>query len=221
MNIPEGLLPAWVAWVTLPVFVSLAIWAVLRAPWRLLQENDLQHVFFGATVLLVLLWRMQAGIHAGLELHLLGITSMTLIFGWRLALVGASLALLVHTAMGFYDWATLGINGLIGVVLPVMLASRLHRLVATWLPRHFFVYVLVSAHLAAMLVIGATMATGGLLLGLFGVYPWERVVGDYLVLMPLIMLPEGFVNGTTMTMLTVFKPEWVRSFDDRDYIHGK
>ncbi|ABI56620.1 energy-coupling factor ABC transporter permease [Alkalilimnicola ehrlichii MLHE-1] len=221
MNIPEGLLPAWVAWATLPLYLSLLLWAVLRSPWKLLQANRLQHVFFGASVIMALLWRMQAGIHPGLELHLLGITAMTLIFGWRLALVGASIALLVHTTMGFYDWATLGINGLIGVVLPVLLASRLHRLVATWLPRHFFVYVLVSAHFAAMIVIAATMTAGGLLLGLFGVYPWERIVGDYLILMPLVMLPEGFVNGTTMTMLTVFKPEWVRSFDDRDYIRGK
>jgi len=35
------------------------------------------------------------------------------------------------------------------------------------------------------------------------------------------MLSEGFINGAIMTLLTILRPEWVRSFDDRDYIDGK
>jgi uncharacterized membrane protein len=35
------------------------------------------------------------------------------------------------------------------------------------------------------------------------------------------MLPEGFLNGAVLSMLTAWKPEWVRTFDDRDYIDGK
>lgn len=146
---------------------------------------------------------------------------MVLLFGWRLALVGGFIALGILTVVGAYDWAATGVNGLIGIVLPVLLANRLHGLIYHWLPKHFFVYLMVSAHFSSMLVIAAVIVTGGALLLALGAQPWSRVGNDYLLFLPMIMLPEGFLNGAILTMLTILKPEWVRSFDDRDYIDGK
>ncbi|NDY95107.1 hypothetical protein [Wenzhouxiangella limi] len=60
-----------------------------------------------------------------------------------------------------------------------------------------------------------------LVLLLLGAQPWSRVGNDYLLFLPMIMLPEGFLNGAVLTMLTLLRPAWVRSFDDRDYIDGK
>lgn len=62
--------------------------------------------------------------------------------------------------------------------------------------------------------------------GLVGL--WGLSVGGHpalefhlLGLSAMVLLPEGFMNGAIMTLLIALKPEWVRSFDDHDYIDGK
>lgn len=221
MNLPAELLPLWLLLPAWALFLTLLTWNLIGAPWRLLVENGLGPVYIGACLLLTGLWWMMIGAHAGLEFHLLGLTSMVLMFGWRLALIGGSIALLLLTVTGSYDWASAGVNGLIGIALPVLLANRLHGLIYRWLPKHFFIYLMVSAHFSSMLVIAAVVVSGGLLMLALGVHPWSRVGGEYFLFLPMVMLPEGFLNGALLTMLTVLKPEWVRSFDDRDYIDGK
>ncbi|TON15302.1 hypothetical protein CGH62_27375, partial [Vibrio parahaemolyticus] len=37
---------------------------------------------------------------------------------------------------------------------------------------------------------------------------------------PLLAFPEGLLNGMSLAVLTVFKPEWLRVFSDRDYIYN-
>lgn len=221
MNLPAELLPAWLAWAAWPAFVVFVAWNAAGAPWKLLHRNLMEPVYIGAIVLLIGLWWMKAESQTGLGLHFLGITSMVLIFGWRLALVGAAAALLVLTVLGRYEWMSLGINGMITVVMPVLLANRLHAFIYRAFPKHYFVYVIVSAHFASMAVMAAVVATSALLLWSVGAYSLDRIVNDYLVFLPIAMLPEGFLNGAVLSMLTAWKPEWVRSFDDRDYIDGK
>ncbi len=222
MTIPADALPAWLAGLAVLIFLSVVIWDALHAPWRVLHANRLHNLFSVAGLLLAGLWWFRAGAHAGLEFHLLGITAMVLIFGHRLAMVGGFLALALLTVIGSYDGAAFGVNGLLGVTVPVILAEHLHRLIYRWLPKHFFVYVLVSAHFSSMLVIATVVVSGGVLLLLtLGAHPWDRVSGEYLIVLPLVMLPEGFMNGAIMTLLTVLRPEWVRSFDDRDYLKDK
>lgn len=221
MNLPAEILPAWLSLASLPLFAAFVIWNAVGAPWRLLHRNLLEPVYIGALILLTGLWWMKAESQAGLGLHFLGITAMVLVFGWRLAAVGAALALVSLTALGRYDWASLGVNGLITVVMPVLLANRLHALVYRLFPKHYFVYVIVSAHFSSMIVIAAVIFTSAALLWAVGAYPASTLTRDYLVFLPIAMLPEGFLNGAVLSMLTAWKPEWVRTFDDRDYIDGK
>lgn len=221
MNLPADLLPLWLMLPAWLVLLGVAGWNLVGAPWRVMIDNQLGGVFTGACLLLTGLWWLSVGAHAGLEFHLLGLTTMVLLFGWRLALVGGLIALGLLASVGVYDWAAMGVNGLIGVVLPVLLANRLHGLIYRWLPRHFFIYLMVAAHFSSMLVIAAVVIGSGALLLLIGAQPWARVGTDYLLFLPLIMLPEGFLNGAILTMLTILRPQWVRSFDDRDYIDGK
>jgi len=221
LNLPAELLPPWLAAMALVAFGLFVAWNALGAPWRLLHRNALEPVFAGAVAILVALWWMKAESQTGLGLHFLGVTAMVLVFGWRLALVGTAAALLALTALGRYDWASLGVNGLITVVLPVLLANRLHAVVYRLFPKHYFVYVIVSAHFSSMIVIAAAILTSAALLWSLGVYPLGTLGRDYLVFLPIAMLPEGFLNGAVLSMLTAWKPEWVRTFDDRDYIDGK
>jgi uncharacterized membrane protein len=221
MNIPAELMPPWLMIPALAGCALLVGWQVWGAGWQLLIVNRLEHVYAASVLMLAGLWWFNAEAVDGLQLHFLGLSAMVLVFGWRLALVGGALALVGLTAAGVYDWAALGVNALITVALPVLLANRLHGLVYVWFPRHYFVYVIVAAHFTSMVVIAATMLAGAGLLWSLGVYDWGRIVRDYLLFLPVAMLSEGFINGAIMTMLTALKPEWVRSFDDRDYLDGK
>jgi uncharacterized membrane protein len=221
MNLHDGMAPNLIGWVAIVLWAG-CLWLALKgAPWHALRSNKLEPVWVCAAGIVAMLWVMGAGVHPGLELHLLGVTALTLMFGWQLALVGASLALIGLSALGLYSWAAVGMNGMLLTVLPVALSHGLGRIAYTLLPRHFFIYVLVLAFFGSMLVIGATITASAILLLALGAYPPAIIVHDYLVMLPLIMFPEGFITGMIMTMLVVYKPHWVRTFDDRDYIHGK
>jgi uncharacterized membrane protein len=221
VNLTSDQLPFWLLALGWIGFGALVAWQAWGSPWALLKENGLIPLFNLTILLLAGLWWLNAGVYAGLSFHLIGLTTVVLIFGWRLALMAGTCALLLTSVLGLREFSAMGINGLYSVALPVWLAHRLHSLIYHRLPRHFFVYVLVSAHFASMAVIAAVALAGSLTLLALGVHPWDRVWGEYLIFLPLLMLPEGFINGTIMTMLSVLRPQWVRSFDDKDYIEGK
>ena len=221
VNIPAGLLPDWLNWSALILFLLLVGFNARGAGWGLLRKNLLEWVFVGACVLMAMLWLMRAEVAAGLELHFLGLMAMVLIFGWRLTLMAGASTLLAMTALGFYDWPAFGINGLVGVVFPILIAQVFQVWVYRLFPKHYFVYLIITAQFGGMVVIAATLMMAGLFLVAMGIYSWDRVAGDYLVFIPMAMISEGFINGAVMTLLTMLKPEWVRSFDDRDYIDGK
>ena len=86
---------------------TLLLWLVLLAfslnasLLRTLHANPLyQHLCLGSAIVLVPLWTLRAGLHEGLEIHFLGLTSLTLLLGWRLALLAPCLTLLILGAEG-------------------------------------------------------------------------------------------------------------------------
>ena len=59
------------------------------------------------------------------------------------------------------------------------------------------------------MVIALKLALLGSYYAIDGIYSWDTVIDNYMLLIPLILFPEGFINGVTMTLLVVYKPEWV------------
>ncbi|WP_020682845.1 energy-coupling factor ABC transporter permease [Marinobacterium rhizophilum] len=219
MSITDGLLtgsaPLWFH-ALFALIVLLALW---RLPWGILLGNRrLQHLFFGSTVALTLLWIMRAGITPGLGIHFLGMTTLTLMFGWDLAIVSAALALLGVSWIGLESWQGYGLSGLCTIVLPALTSLGILRLVEAYLPKNFFVYLFCCAFLGSALAVAAGGLAAGLLLWGLDVYPWSRIQQDYVILLPLIMFPEGLLNGILMTGMMVFYPDWIRSFNARIYI---
>ena len=111
----------------------------------------------GGAIVLVPLWTLRAGLHEGLDVHFLGLTSLTLLLGWRLALLAPCLTLLILGAFGVTDLAEFGWQALIGIALPVATSWLLFLASWAWLPRHLFVYLFVAAFLGG-LAVGATVA---------------------------------------------------------------
>ena len=83
--------------------------------------------------------------------------------------------------------------------------------------RNMFVYVFVCAFFPAALGIAIKMGLIGGFYTLNGTYPWDVVVDNYEVLIPLMLFPEAMLNGMTMTLLVIYKPDWVYTFNDKHY----
>ena len=201
------------------VYIACFLLALRSAPWAALGENrTLQHMLFGATALLMVLWSMRAGISPGLEIHFLGLTIMTLVFGWDLALLAATAALVGMAIIGKESWDALLLSGVCTVLVPIASTWLVYRFVEAKMLRNFFVFLFVCGFLGAGLATASSGLFTSALLVLDGVYSVEKIVHEYVRYLPLIMFPEGLMNGIFLTGMLVFHPDWVRTFDAKAYI---
>jgi len=204
---------------------ALYAWALSRAlrwaPWRRLADPGQLNVFLGAAVCVLVLWTLRTDIQPGFAWHLSGMVTLTLMFGWSLAVVAASLSLLGVTLVGLTDWAGFLPSAVVFIVLPATLTQLLLGLARAYLPKHYFVYVFVNAFFAGGLIsILVALITTGLLLAAEA-YTLQQLSDTYLLFLPLMFFPEAVLNGWLISIMVGFKPHWVGSFRDEDYLHGK
>lgn len=221
MNFPDGLLPPSWQWLAHLLFALALGGAALAAPWRRLRDNEQLHLFLGVCVALMLLWSIKTGIRPGLNFHLLGATVFTLMFGPWLAIAGLGVVLLGVTAYGLSGWESFSVNGLLMGVLPVLASYGIYRLVDSKLPNHFFIYIFVNAFIGAAfaMALTGTVATG--LLALAGAYTVDYLSSNYLPYFLLMGWSEALLSGMALTLLVVYRPQWVATFDDARYIRNK
>lgn len=137
---------------------------------------------------------------------ILGLTTLTLLLGWRLALLAPCLTLLVLDYFGVTNLADFGWQALVGIALPVASSWLLFLASWAWLPRHLFVYIFVAAFLGGALAISVKVAASALLMGISDSYPWHTITADYLSIWPLLLFPEALLNGMAMTVLAISPP---------------
>ena len=152
MTLDSALFSPFAIWTALVLYLVCLTLALVQAPWRTLLKARLTHVLFGACVALLLLWQMDMQVQPGLNYHLLGLTAVTLIFGWSFAVIAASLALLGVYLNAGLGWEGFALNALLSGVLPITLTQIMLVLIRYYLPKQFFVYVLVNGFLTAGLV---------------------------------------------------------------------
>ncbi|NMH58750.1 energy-coupling factor ABC transporter permease [Alteromonas ponticola] len=184
-------------------------------------DSRRQHIVFGAAASVFFLWIFRAGIFPGLDVHFLWLPALALTLGFRFALLTATIALAGTTLVGLDDWAMFGVNGLLGVCAPIALTYLIYIISFHRIPRNLFVYIFVCAFFPGAAMIAIKM---GLLGGYYfvdGIYDWDVIRDNYLILIPLLLFPEGMLNGMTITLLTIYKPEWVYTFHDKFYIDKK
>jgi len=221
MTLDPALFTPVATWIAVILYAACLLLALWLAPWQGLLKARLTHVFFGATVVLLVLWQMETQVQPGLSYHLLGLTAVTLMFGWSFAVIAASLALLGIYLNTGNAWDGFALNALVSGVLPITLTQILLILIRWYLPKQFFVYVLVNGFLTAGLV-GVAMGymAAWLLVGA-GAYTMAELSQTVLPFFPLMFLPEAMLNGWVMVILVAFRPHWVYSFSDVEYIKGK
>ena len=199
--------------------VALAAWHFDWSAW--LADKSRQHLSFGAAIALVPLWMLQAGIKDGLEFHFLGLTVLALMLGWRLGVMMSTLSLLLLTGFGVAPWSAFGANLLLGVIIPISFTYLVFLLTYSYLYRHLFVYIFVAGFFNAALTITVKVLAFSLYMSWSGQYSWQVIMDSYLGILPLLLFPEGLLNGMLITVLVIFRPEWMRTYLDRDYINNK
>lgn len=204
------------------VLASLVlVWIVRTGPWASLKQPARFNVWLGAAVALMLVWRMKAGVYPGLDLHLLGAMVATLLFGPQLAMALLAVVLAgVMLATGG-EWQSGPMNWLVMAVWPVICAETIRRLVAWRLPRHFFVYVFVVAFFGSAATVLAQGLLASVVLSAAGVYALDFLAANYLPYVLLLGFSEAWLSGAVVTVLVIYRPDWVVSFDDRQYLKNK
>lgn len=218
---PQLLSPGWQLATGLLAAPVLG-YALLTAPWTTwLGRPDRQHAWLGTIALLVLLWSMRAGITPGLSFQFLLVTVLTLMHGWRLALVGVAAVLAGECLLqgGTAPWSAWAANFLCYGVVPVAFVHALHGAVQRWLPHNYFVYFFGTVFFGSMLAFNLAGFARIALLAANGTLAQAQLASEYLVWLPMVSLAEAFINGIVMAMAVVYRPEWVSSFDDRLYLH--
>lgn len=225
MNFPGGLFSnTWTFGAYVPMTL-IWLWCLRTAPWKRLADSRQLNVWLGAIVVLMLMWSMKAGFRPGLNMHLLGATALTLMFGRQLAIIGLTVVLAAVTfnsaANGSIGWLTFALNAWAMIAVPVFIAWAILRAVERWLPAHFFIYIFVATFFGAAVNTVLTGFLATLLLGVAGVYPMGMLFGDFFLSYVLLGFAEAWLNGGAITLMVVYFPHWVGTFDDRRYLWKK
>jgi uncharacterized membrane protein len=179
------------------------------------------HLLLGSAVGLAVLWLIRARVDPGLGLHILGVTTVTMLLGWRLALVATALAEVATVVVSVHEALVPGVlaaGWLVSGVVPASISYAVARAARFHLPRNLFVYLFICCFFGSALAVAAAWLGGLALLWASG-HPPPVAAGDSLpAFLPLVLFPEAFINGALMTLLAVYRPDWVRLFDDTWYL---
>ncbi|MCK8064077.1 MULTISPECIES: energy-coupling factor ABC transporter permease [Vibrio] len=187
---------------------------------KLEKEKAFQHLVFATLFFFSILWATQAGVKEGLQIHFLALTTLTMMHGWRMAFLISIPAMLVNHLLYDVSLLQLPTSLVLSALLPIFISYLVFLLSYHYLPRNIFVFIFVAGFFN-----GAITGSLHLLINSFyhlsvGHYDWETIQHNYFIFVPLLAFPEGLLNGMSLAVLTVFKPEWLRVFSDRDYIYN-
>ncbi len=220
MNLVADNLPALWLWLPWPLALALGYALARHAHWRMLADTDNQRVFFAATVAVLGLWLIKTGIKPGLNFHLLGATALTLMFRPLFALLALALITLAIT-LWHGEYATFAANWLIMGAVPVGVTWLIYRLVDGHLPNHLFIYLFLNAFFGSALAILAVGGVSTAYIAASGAYTLGYLLEEYLPYYLLMAWSEAFATGMLVTMMVIYKPHWVATFDDRRYLWNK
>lgn len=216
---PDSIPVFWVIFGTV-CYAIVLLRALKSAPWWHLRDTRDFNVFVSAIVALGFIWTMKAGIDATLSFHLIGATLLTLMFGWAFAVLGISLVIIGITIFQDGSWSMLSLNVLLAGVLPVAVSHMIYRFVERRLPKNFFIYIFISAFFGAALSMSAVVFATTMTHYLSGAFSIGYLQYNYYQYALLIMFPEAFVTGMLMTLFVAYRPHWVSTFDDKQYLRN-
>ncbi|NYS79965.1 MULTISPECIES: energy-coupling factor ABC transporter permease [Halomonadaceae] len=220
MSFAQSVLAPWALIFTSLLSLGVVVWALWRRPWKaLLKDTALQHRWLGATLAVVLMWQLRAQAVDWLTLHLVFTVLMTLVFKAPLALLSNVFINVAMVVIGRNEWTLLGANVLVTGIVPAAIIGTVWRLVDRRLPDNLMVFLFACGFFgAALATLGAGLAAV-LLIIVAGTDPNAIYLAqEYARFLPLLMPSEAFITGMLLSILLVYHPNWVATFNDHRYI---
>lgn len=219
MVIAAHLVPFWLNLAVAAVMLASVAGAALTADWSALRAASArQHVLLGGLLALLLLWLMTFRVVDDVRIHLLGVTSLTLIVGWRFTVLGATLILFGYLWWEQFSPGAAPLAWLFTVLVPATTTRLLAHVLRRRGLRNPFTFMLGAGFGGGLL---SVLALGLLAVPVFllmGQHAWAEGALRNWTLLALLMFPEGFINGMLVTAFTVFHPDVVKTFDDAYYL---
>jgi uncharacterized membrane protein len=216
MQFAAELLDAWIVR-GCAIVALLLLGLALPGLGALRGRTERLHLLGGAAVSLALLWSIHARVDPGVAIHLLGITCVTLLLGWRLAVLAGALAMLPLALLGVVGWSMMPAGWLLSAALPAAASLAVAWLARFHLPRNPFVFIFACSFFGAGLALATTWLGAAALLAASGQPLPSGPGSSLLAFLPLVVFPEAFINGAVVSMLIVYRPGWVRLYDERFY----
>lgn len=201
----------------------LLLWfSIKNINWQRLQHYPFTlHTYFLWIITLTLFSFGRTGVLPGLTLHLYALTSATLVMGRYITYTAAIFSQILLWIIGIEPLMLLGWNSLFYAALPIWFSAEFCRLLQKILPKNPFIFVLGAGFFGGILTMLIIMLTISLSLWILDIYPlsisWEK----YLKFMPIIVYPEGFINGVIITTLVAFHSHIISTFDPDCYFINK
>ncbi|MFT4173305.1 MAG: energy-coupling factor ABC transporter permease [Rhodocyclaceae bacterium] len=192
-----------------------------KAAWRELAASPALHRWLGAILLIAVLWSLRGRLAPGFNLHLIGAALVTLMFGLPRAVFALTAGAVISTITTGGDWLALPLNLVTAGLLPAWIAAHALGVVERRLPAHFFIYIFIAGCMNSAIGVLAVGVLATLILAAGDVQPLQWLVSEYAPFFLLLAFAEAWLTGMALTLMVVYRPDWVASFDDRRYLVGK
>jgi len=221
MGFDTATIPAlWIGAATLLLGVILGL-AAMSINWRTAAAGSSLHLLLGCCLALALLWQARAQMAPGLSFQLLGVPLVTLMLGPALALWCTALASVLVVLMQDLPLEAAAWNALLYGAVPVLATDLARRTVAQTLPAHPFVYIFGAGFAATGVVVVAAQLAASALATLVGGRSAALLFGQYVPFVALMGFGEATLTGMLLTLLVVYRPAWVATFNDVHYFKNR
>ena len=220
MNLPASFFPHWLLILSALSSVMLCGWAAKKETWHTLNQTQITS-WLCCSVILLLTWQLKAQIYAGIAFHILGATALTLIAGPYRALLSMAALLGMDLGLTGGDIASWGLSFWLIGVLPVLSTQSLLLFAQNRFSPNLFVYIFVNCFAAGAISMWLFGIANCILLYLTKAYSPQFLFEEMLPIYFLMGWPEAFITGLNLTLLVIWRPEWVISFNDRLYLQKR
>jgi len=204
---PEG------RWLGVAIAGIILAWAAWRLPWdKVRGDAEAQRIFAIFIAVIILLRAPSTQSVMGINLHFLGASIATLMFGARFALIALAVVSAAWALLGRV-WLGWGWDFIANDALPVAVTAGVGALVVRYLPAHIFIYIFGNAFFAAGLAMLSSITFKAIVTVWLG-----GDAASYAIAAIPMAFGEAFFTGGAMALIVVYRPQWCASFDDARYL---
>ena len=219
MFLDPALIPNSLLWVSYALAAAVLLPCLRYAHWSALWAVPLrQHLLFGSLLFLVVLWLISVRMFEGLWLHFLGITTVTLLLGWRFTVLVGAVACCIYALLIQQSLTGAPLSWLLSVLVPATLSRGLVYWLRQRPQSNLFVYLLGAGFGGGVLASIGLCVSGLIVLALIGQGDRVSAALEAWPMVTLIAFPEGFMNGMVLSVIVVLNPEAVKTFDSDKYL---